>query len=230
MFMLLLSLSCCIVLLYFLHVQSCKENLDFAHKTNSFGYETKKYSFIHIPKTSGSSFSTFIRNYPEHFTVENHHVVATEKNNPVIIIREPYDRFCSMYYYWRDDNVDKHNTTIKEFINYIKKNDKILITGRTEEYHFFPQSYYLQPNVYKHAIVIRYDKNNEIMNERVNEMIDYLEIPQKNIKLTEVNISQNKNEIFLDENDKLDIKEIYHDDFILWNVVNKSPFVFLKVF
>jgi hypothetical protein len=196
-------------------------------------FTTNKYSFIHIPKTSGIAFRQFVNDsYSDHISIENHHVIATQYNNPIIIIREPYDRFFSMYHYWRQDidNEKIKKTSIKEFINYIKTDDDILITNKTEIYHYFPQSYYLPTNAYGHTIVIVHTKNNELMNRKVNEMIDYLGIPNKNTKYNETNVSKKESEIVLDENDKKEVEKLYENDFVLWRMVNDKPYYFKKVF
>jgi len=199
--------------------------------------QTNKYTFIHVPKTGGSAIHKVIKKkYPEYFDVYSNHfhnLVATQYNQPILCIREPIDRFVSIYKYWKQ-GVRKHHptidTSVKYFIYCLKNNSDKLLFGNPpilSEYHYFPQSYYLSPNVYSYATVLVYDKTN--MEEKLHTLFEYLQLENPDsFKLKKKNVSK-KTEVVLDEEDIEFIHNRYHDDFVLWDNLNQHPEMFKKV-
>ena len=61
-----------------------------------------RYSFIHPTKTGGGACEDFFRNnYSEYIKSCGHIIKCKNDNNSIIIVRDIYDRFISMYKYWK---------------------------------------------------------------------------------------------------------------------------------
>ncbi len=193
-----------------------------------FKVENFENTFIHVPKTSGSSVVEFLKNYDFKILGHEHYL---KDDIAVLVIREPIDRFQSSYNYWKyhciQDNKCGESITVSHFIENIKTNNSILITSHTWDVHYLPQSRYIDKQQYKNAIVIRYDKGN--MESKLNLLLEYLNIENKNIKLNYNNKSTNYT-INIQKDDLLWLMDYYKDDFDLWNKLNTSPDLFLKVF
>ena len=59
------------------------------------------YTFVHPTKSGGTSLlNTILAHYSEYFKEMGHKYTCNEEN-PVIVIREPFDRFLSMFNYWK---------------------------------------------------------------------------------------------------------------------------------
>jgi hypothetical protein len=207
----------------------------------SYERESQPYTFIHITKNGGSAIELyFFRNYKDYIFGTTHKWTATKDNNPIVIVREPYERFISMYNYWKNgshgrnsrpqDFNDKYgNHTIKDFIQMIKDNkSQELVIGFMWREHYKPQVAWFPQETYENAIVLIFVED---LNEKVQNLIDYLGIPNKNIPLERYNITRKKEGevVVLDEEDKAFIREKYKDDFVIWDNVLNHPEMFKKV-
>jgi hypothetical protein len=199
--------------------------------------QTHKNTFIHVPKTGGSAIHKVMKKkYPDNFDVYSNHfhnLVATQYNQPILCIREPIDRFLSIYKYWKQNVHDFYpmiNTSVKYFIYCLKNNSDKLLFGNPSilsEYHYFPQSYFIAPDAYPYSIVLIYDKTE--MKEKLQSLFEYLNLENpENFKLKMNNVSK-KTDIILDEEDLHFIYNRYHDDFVLWDKLNQQPEMFKKV-
>jgi hypothetical protein len=181
----------------------------------------------------------FEKNYSEYIEGKGHAGVCGKNNNPIVIIREPFDRFISMYNYWKNgaksglfvrnnDFKEKYSSyTIKDFIRMInEKNTNDLYTVFTQKEHFSGQYLWINKDIYKYCIVILYQKN---LNSKIEELLNYLKIPNKKITLLDMNVSKKDDNIILDEEDKKNIKNIYKEDFELWNNLINNKELFKKV-
>ncbi len=207
-----------------------------------------KYVIIHPTKVAGSAFIKYVEvHYPNNFRYNGHEFKASQTMNPIVFLRDPYDRFISMYKYWKygslDYNEHKHSEThlinmqkynIKDFIIFVKNKDLILITPFTSHTHIRPQSWWINEEDYKKCIIIYYDKNE--MEKKVFNLLNYLEQLKicKNLKIPfqKINVSNTNNneKIILDEEDKKEIYEIYKSDFDLIKKVKENKNLFKKVF
>ncbi len=208
----------------------------------------KKYVIIHPTKVAGSAFIKYVEaHYPSYFTYNGHEFKAIQAINPIVFLRDPYDRFISMYKYWKygsfDYNDHKNSEShlintqkfnIKDFILLVKKKDPILITPFTSYTHIRPQSWWINEEDYKKCIIIYYDKNE--MEKKIFQLFDYLEQLKvcKNMKIPfqKINVSytNNNEKIILDESDKMEINQIYKADFDLISKIKMYPQMFKKVF
>jgi hypothetical protein len=199
------------------------------------------YTFIHPTKTGGTACELYFkRYYSEYITGEGHFNVCRNKNNPIILVRPVEERFISMYKYWKNGALDTRyqrtpeflekykNYTIKDFIKLLKENSKdILCDDMLTESHFAPITYWFGRANYKNIIIIRYTKN---LNEKINKLLNELNIPNKNIRLTNVNISKSFGEnTNLDEEDLAFLKEYFKSDYELIDKINNNPTQFRLV-
>ncbi len=209
------------------------------------------YTFIHPTKVSGNAFKAYVSKHYSHYIdvpTTGHGRICANYPHPIIILRDPFDRFISMYKYWkygsaeyrrRPDFVEKHrSTTLKEFIHYIETKDKRLYHDITWEDHFAPQSKWIGPDDYEKTIVIIYHKDQ--MEKRIHQLIDYLEIDpvttlsSSKPSFPKVNVSRDgeKKEVenlMMDGEDIEAIHRIYADDFRLFYRLKNSPDLFKHV-
>jgi hypothetical protein len=189
------------------------------------------YQFIHVPKTGGIALQSFLIKHYRYDLILNcsveHETCCTTYLNSIITIREPLDRFISMYRFWKNGSEkmkQSNQGTIKEYINYIKTNDNLLINHFTKEVHYYQQYRWIPENSWSCAIVLKYKKN---MKDSCKELLNFLGIVQK-FELEFKNVSNGPSEV-LDDNDLLWIKEYYSRDFELWEIINNKPELFKKV-
>jgi len=199
------------------------------------------YTFIHPTKTGGTACERFFEeNYSKFIKGRGHDNKCTNNNNPIIIIRDPIDRFISMYKYWKYGSLDidkfKRNSvflqnynqyTIKDFIRLIRnKQHGDLYQSFTWNQHFEPITNWINNTNYANIIVILYSKN---LNEKINKLLNTLKIKIKPVELPIINVSNNKENIQLDDDDILFIKSYFADDFKLYNDVKNRPELFKQV-
>jgi hypothetical protein len=210
--------------------------------------EQNKYVFIHPTKVAGSAFIKYVEKYySQHFEYKGHNTKVSQVNNPIIFIRDPYDRFISMYKYWKygsyDYNEHQHNINhlqnvekynIKDFINFVKNKNPILITPFTSFIHIMPQNWWIEEADYHKCIIVIYDKNK--MEEKVFQLLDYLEskkiLENKKYEFPKINVSNhtNKENIILDSEDINQINILYENDFKLIEKIKNNSHFFKKIF
>lgn len=206
----------------------------------------KKYTFIHIPKCGGSSVETYFEmNYNNYITGTTHKWVCEKDNNPIVIIRNPIDRFISLYHYWKNGShgrnsrtnefTDKYgNFNIKDFIKMYKDNTESiknnymheLVNGYMWRIHYFPQTYWINPSFFSNSIVIVYADD---LSDKITSLLQFLNIENKGIELCKSNITRKKDNelnIILDEEDSIWIREHFKEDFDLWDKANNNPDLF----
>jgi len=198
-----------------------------------------KFTFVHPTKCGGSSIAEILRNnYSNFFTVvREHKTLCYDKNNPIILVRDPVDRFKSMYKYWKygSEKYVKNlkfvnytkNITIKDYINLIKNKSPILNTLYTWDKHYSPITDWIKVSNYNNLIVIKYCND---LNIPFQKMINTLNIPNLNIQIPHINISKTKEDIILDEEDLQFIKEYFKKDYELIELINTNPKLFRSVF
>lgn len=200
------------------------------------------YTFIHPTKTGGTACETYFEKYyNEYIKGKGHFNCCNNNNNPIIIIRDVTERFISIYKYWKygpkDDNIFKKNNeeleknknyNMNDFISMIKNNNtEKLFNKTTWDKHFFQQNYWINNTEYKNIIIIKYDNN---LNEKINKLITFIDIPNKNIPLPIVNTTKENDEnIILSDENMIFIKNYFKDDYDLIEKINKNPELFKLV-
>ena len=201
------------------------------------------YTFIHPTKTGGTFIGNILNkhfynifNKDSVFGNHSHLIRCSNTIKSVVTIRNPINRFISMYNYWKNGSElnfqteSSKNITIKEFINMIKQNDAELMNNYIWDLHYKPQSYWINDVNKNNVIVLINDETNLI--HKLKCLIEYIGVPFPNI------INEHRTNVSIVETtiDKLDsddiefIKSQYTDDFNLYNLAIEHPEEFKKVF
>lgn len=204
------------------------------------------HTFVHVTKTSGTTFEQYFKKYhPKHISGVGHTHTCSNSKNPIIIIRDPVDRFVSMFKYWRngaesgkytrDERWNPKCESINDFIGLLERNDqgfkkKFLHRDFTTHLHFAEQTNWLKPSDYKKAIVITYDKH--AMDEKMKSLLNYLNIEAKGLPLPKTNVTKHVDSIdtVIDEQHMASLKRMFAADYRLWHMVTCHPSRFKKVF
>jgi hypothetical protein len=196
-----------------------------------------KFTFVHPTKCGGCAVEDFLNeNYSDYFLIEGHYNKCEYNNDSIIIVRDPVDRFKSMYKYWKygserhqinEEHIEKYkNINIKTFISMLKHRSYNLITKFTQDIHYKPITHWIN-TTYKNIIILKYNKD---LNNTVQKMIRKMNIPSVNKIVKHTNISKSTEEIVLDNEDLLFIKKYFISDYHLIYLINKYPKLFRGVF
>ena len=199
--------------------------------------KNKKFTFVHPTKCGGCAVEDFLNeNYSDYFSIEGHYNKCEFDNDSIIIVRDPVDRFKSMYKYWKygserhcinEKHIEKFkDVNIKTFITMIKYRSNNLITEFTQDIHYKPITHWINTN-YKNIIILKYNKN---LNNTIQKMIYKMNIPKVDKVVKHTNISKSTEEIVLDNEDLLFIKKYFISDYHLIHLINTNPKMFRGVF
>jgi hypothetical protein len=196
------------------------------------------YQFVHPTKSGGTALDVL---FAEHCPgiikpAMGHSIRCSEADNPVIVIRHPVPRFISMFQYWksgserytRDDiqwNEAHKDVSVKDFIKMIDDNSSDLCEDFTWDQHYYPQSWWFHPLVYKRTYVMI---NKGSLTEPVNQLFKTVGVPMIP-ELEHINVSR-RSEIVLDDEDLEWVKNRYHGDFLLWSLLHTRQHLFRGIF
>ena len=200
-------------------------------------HNNKKFTFVHPTKCGGTSVEKFLDKYYSKYFYTNYHLNKCEKkNNSILIVRDPVDRFKSMYKYWKSGSEifihktrhinDFKNIDIKTFIKMIQNNSNNLYNSFLHNIHYKPITHWIRDK-YENIIIVKYCKD---LNIPFQKMINVFNIPNLNIKIPHINVSKNKEQIILDDEDLQFIKEYFKTDYELIELINTNPRLFRSVF
>ena len=199
-----------------------------------------KYTFIHPTKCGGTALELhFQKYYSSYIHGTGHNNIASSRNNPIIVIRDPIDRIISMYKYWKNGATDTKykrdnqwlektaDISISEFIDMIISKDRRLKTNFTWEAHYASYRKWLNPRIWKNTIVIVYKSN---LNESMHKLLKLLNIKHKNETLPIKNKTKSLNEnTKLTVNDMKRLKQYFEYDFELFDAILNQSDKFLYV-
>lgn len=176
-----------------------------------------KLCYVHIPKTAGTSITNlFDFKQQGHATMND--VEKPKKYMLFTVIRNPWDRFASAFYYssmdksyWHDNinNVSPHPDylTLKnlEFNEAIRKyyNKEIKLVSQ----HFRPMLFYLNADLSKFDLIIRYEN----LSEDINNLLQKLNL-HKEIQVVNSSNRRQDYRLLYEEDTKQMIYELYKDD------------------
>lgn len=209
-------------------------------------------SFIHIPKTGGSTIWKFLnKNYTNEFMFENrtpyHSLRAVNIPKDITIVtsvRDPYERFLSTYSYylygsdmWSHRHAYRRTENIKEFI--IDILPVILKTNQIDgdvvwRNHFLKQAYFLDPSRHEDTILILY--NNELydnlktISKYLHENMDF-PLADKDLDKKTHNKTLRYKELTPEDSDyvKSFVKRFYKEDYNLFSLIKNQPERFKKI-
>ncbi len=121
-----------------------------------------KYIYIHIPKTGGNGICKSLFNiagegHKPLIDYYNYNPKKFEEYYKFTVVRNPYDRFMSAFYYLKSGGISEvdihvfkskleHIEDINEFVARLKA-DRELFVNTFNYIHFLPQSYFLEGNI-----------------------------------------------------------------------------------
>ena len=200
------------------------------------------YTFIHPTKTGGTAVEEYFKKYYSEYIIgKGHNTKCTNNNNPIIIVRDVKSRFLSMYKYWKNGAIDTKykydnnckdihkDVTILEFIDILKTDKTKLYCSFIWNLHFENITTWIENTNYKNIIIIKYEKD---LNEKIQKLINFLDIPNKNIQLPIVNVSvsiDNEHDLLNDPDVNKFIEEYFKNDIKLLNSIQNNPELFKLV-
>lgn len=200
-----------------------------------------KYTFIHPTKSGGTAVEQYFQKYYSHFIQgRGHGNTCINSPNPIIIVRDVYSRFLSMFKYWkrgattgrymRDENWNNTHAlvTIRDFIHMIQTNDPRLNHTFTEPIHFQPTTFWIKNCPYKKIIIIRYQNN---MNDTIQSLIQTLGLPKAPhpLPFENVSVQMEEDELKLDDYARQFIQDYFREDLHLIRTIQSQPELFKLV-
>lgn len=184
------------------------------------------YSFIHVPKSSGSCVNECLALDRNFVTDNTHRMKCTNTNNPIVVVRDPYDRFLSLYQYWKYGSeryvnpvyIHRSTCSILDFIHFIQTNQTNMLYGyNTWAVHYKCTADWLAGVHYKNIIILRYQPD---MDPVIDALYEFIQLP-KPAAIRKVNISV-KEPIADEEVVRAFVRQHYKADYDL--IANISAF------
>ena len=208
-----------------------------------FRRHTARYTFIRPTKVGGLSTARFFRkNFFKRIDVEKeeygqvHAQGAQNVKNPIMTVRNPYDRIRSMYVYWKYGSelyprskkfTEKNeNVSLDDYLNMIETKDSRLHETFTWNVHHLPMTHWLSKKDYAKTIILEYSAN---LQHQVGNLLNFIGI-NSNKKLPKKNNNYRKVNFDISPQTQKKIRELFASDFELYAAVKLTPSKFKKVF
>jgi hypothetical protein len=176
-----------------------------------------EYQFVHPTKCGGTAFKDYIQKHKLPIKCTNHEPKCSGHPNPIIILRDPIERFISMYNYWKNGSErygrgnEFQNYSIDDYIGMIKNRNKLLTKVFTWDQHYAPMSEWINPEDYSKTIVIMYKPD---LGDSITALLNFINKPVPNVPMEKVNVSK-KTTIILTGEQINWVKEYYACDYEL---------------
>jgi len=177
--------------------------------------DLKKWAYVHIPKTGGTSISNILNKEDGSFKVTGHDSVDLFKNlhnyYKFTFVRNPYSRFISTYYH--ECRKVNDTITLTNFVKKITDNDILYLS----------QSYYIDRKIENFSKIGKYENYVNDLHGILQDLNIQSEIPHLNRnplydKHPELNSEKLYFQILKQESYVVDfIKERYEDDFKIFH-------------
>lgn len=203
------------------------------------------HTFVHVTKTGGTAVEQYFKaHHPRQVKGVGHLHRCGNSSNPIVIIRDPMERFVSMFEYWRNGATDgKYQrkaewvsvNTISDFVRKLRGKDRsfernFLHRDFTTNLHFCEQAYWLKPADYAKTTVLVYDRDR--MDEKLRALLTHLGLPHRGLPLPRVNVTKTDSRVdtSMTDDDRAWVRERFRCDFELWHMVTRHPGRFKVVF
>ena len=203
------------------------------------------YGFLHPTKTGGTSFISFVEEYLSDFiAVRGHSTTSSHVLNaskiPIMFVRNPIDRFVSIFRYWRfgSDRWLRRKDwkpPAEDIHEFIAKFDRFTDGEKYCNYffgaHLEQQSWWLPRPDWDKTLIVRYSRSN--LHDNVFELLSHIGLDTlttgKTLELVNITTSH-KIQPTLSEKELAWLRKRYKKDFGLWDDVTNNTDKFKGVF
>lgn len=190
------------------------------------------YAFVHVTKSGGTALERYFRAHvAEHVRGDGHDATCdSTRDVPIIVIREPLDRFASMYRYWKHGSEvfgaggGPVDANVKDFIAALRSNDTetLFRADYLWHHHVAPTSAWLGSAPLSSIVAVRYRHD---LGAALPALFAALGLPAPAAALERVNVS-GVEDVELDDEDIQFVRERFAADFELWETLRTRPGAF----
>ena len=197
----------------------------------------RQYQFIHPTNSGGTALERhFKAHYAKwiHGTGHSHNEKARDYPHPIVLVRDPFERACSMFRHWkygtksqpRDAGFKARfaSATLEEYLVMVDNRAPALRYKATWNAHWKPTSHWITPEDYAKSVVIEYSPN---LDEALTQLFEYIGAA-KTHSLEIINKSV-KTPVEWTANAKALVRKMYAQDFELLLAMREEPSRFALV-
>lgn len=161
-----------------------------------------------------------------------HRTTTRKTTNPIVVLRDPFDRLLSCYMYWKHGSELHPSQAYQKWsleyylVNILHNKHADLKTEKIWEAHYKPMVDWIFPEDYAKTTVVMY---NDDLNVVLKPLLNTLNIPFQNKSLTKINKSNKHCNITWTSTTKALVRKIYAEDFELLQTVQTHPEQFAAV-
>ncbi len=196
------------------------------------------YAFVHVTKTGGTALERYFKAHlAEHVRGEGHdetcETACAENDTPILVVRDPFDRFASMYRYWKHGSEafgggseafgggGPATASVKDFIAALRDGDSDVLfhADYLWAHHFAPTVAWLGAAPPSAVVVVRYRPD---LGAALPALCAALGLPSPEAPLEKINVS-GVERVELDDEDAEFVRERFAADLELWDRVVTRP-------